>query len=235
MATPPHADTTPDPSTFWNTNLPPAQHTRTCPPYLAYAFTNAKDRAILATPDTAYTRQTWPEVQKLIADNRLDLFQRVPRDLRLYKEYCARLVEEYGSVMEFVMRERLGWQDLSPRGEPFEHASDHTILLNDWPYGLDARIVHVVVWTKFALPSDPATDDLTPEARRATQVFVDEVFVKPCGRENVVWFKNWSSLKSIHAVEHFHVMLFDPEEGFVKGVTGGDVALAEKVGRAGIV
>lgn len=47
--------------------------------------------------------------------------------------------------------------------------------------------------------------------------------------ENVVWFLNWASLKSIHAVEHFHVLLFEPDEEFVERVTGGDVALRDKV------
>ena len=38
----------------------------------------------------------------------------------------------------------------------------------------------------------------------------------------MIWFKNWASLKSIHAVEHFHVMLFDPDPEFIKEVTNGD-------------
>lgn len=50
-----------------------------------------------------------------------------------------------------------------------------------------------------------------------------------CGKENVIWFKNWSSLKSIHAVEHFHVMLYEPDMEFVKQITNDDVPLAEKV------
>lgn len=47
--------------------------------------------------------------------------------------------------------------------------------------------------------------------------------------ENVVWFLNWASLKSIHAVEHFHVLLYEPDEEFVERVTRGDVALRDKV------
>ncbi|KAK5714654.1 hypothetical protein LTR15_010837 [Elasticomyces elasticus] len=233
------ASTTP----FWNVNVPPSHHTKDCPDYLEYAFTNHKDREILSTMDADYRRQTWPEVSCFIRENRLDLFQRVPSDLRLYRDYCAKLVREYGSVMKFVMDERLRWQDLEARGKGFEDAgqqddllaveSDYKILLNDWPYGVDERIVHIVVWTKFELVSDPATDDLTPEARKEIEAFVDERFVSRCGKENVIWFKNWSSLKSIHAVEHFHVMLFDPDKNFVKEITGGDVALAEKVGKPG--
>jgi len=36
-------------------------------------------------------------------------------------------------------------------------------------------------------------------------------------------------LKSVHAVEHFHIMLYDPDLGFVKEITNGDVPLSQKV------
>lgn len=45
----------------------------------------------------------------------------------------------------------------------------------------------------------------------------------------VIWFKNWKALKSVHSVEHFHVMLFDPPVGFVKEVTHGDVPISSIV------
>ncbi|KAL3424861.1 hypothetical protein PVAG01_04142 [Phlyctema vagabunda] len=103
------------------------------------------------------------------------------------------------------------------------------ILWNDWPYGIDERIVHLVVWTKFVLEDDEATGDLRDDVRAEIQSFVDRTFVRHVGEENVIWFKNWSSLKSVHAVEHFHVMLFDPDPDFVDRVTGGDVPLSRKV------
>ena len=45
----------------------------------------------------------------------------------------------------------------------------------------------------------------------------------------IIWFKNWKSLKSIHAVEHFHVMLYDPDPAFVDEVTNGDIPLSKKI------
>jgi len=105
---------------FWNVNVPPSLHTAECPDFLQYAFKNEKDKAMLSTPDSKYQRQSWPEVQQIIHDNRLDLFLRVPSDLRRYREYSAKLVREYGTVMAFVMQERLRWQSLEPRGKPFE-------------------------------------------------------------------------------------------------------------------
>lgn len=44
----------------------------------------------------------------------------------------------------------------------------------------------------------------------------------------VIWFRNWKSLKSVHAVEHFHVMLYRPDMEFVHEVTDGDVPLIDK-------
>ena len=53
--------------------------------------------------------------------------------------------------------------------------------------------------------------------------------------EHVIWFKNWKSLKSVHAVEHFHVMMNNPDRNFIKRVTNGDVALIEKFSKEGHV
>jgi hypothetical protein len=68
---------------------------------------------------------------------------------------------------------------------PFEKESDIKILYNDWPYGIDERIVHLVIWTKFELEDDPLTDDLTEKARREIDDFVDETFGRKVGKENV--------------------------------------------------
>ncbi|KXS94127.1 hypothetical protein AC578_5311 [Pseudocercospora eumusae] len=212
---------------FWNVNVPVNERTQECPDFLQYAFKDLKDQETLATPDAAYRRQSWDDVQGFIRENQLQLFQRVPSDLRLYREYCSKLIREYGSIMNFVLQERLKWQDVRPSGPPFSNPDDIKILYNDWPYGVDERIVHLVVWTKFELPSDPASDigDMAPETRRMIQDFVDRTF----GSTNVTWFRNWTSLKSVHAVEHFHVMLFDPDMDFVRKMTNGDVPLAQKV------
>jgi len=48
-------------------------------------------------------------------------------------------------------------------------------------------------------------------------------------RKQVIWFKNWKILKSINSVEHFHVMLYDPDPDFIKEIMNGDVPLIQKV------
>ena len=169
---------------YWQINVPEAERTEECPDFLANL--NVKDLGIISTPDAQYHVLTWPEVRKIITDNRLDLFQRVPSDLRRYLAYNWKLRKEYGSVMEFVLSQRLWWKEpVRAEKGPFECQRDIKILWNDWPYGIDERIVHLVVWTKFELEDDPATDDLTTKARREIDEFVDETFRKEVGKENV--------------------------------------------------
>jgi hypothetical protein len=51
---------------------------------------------------------------------RVDLFHRVPSDLRRYRQFTHRLQKEYGSIMNFIVNERLQWKTMTPKGKPFE-------------------------------------------------------------------------------------------------------------------
>ncbi|KAL4986103.1 hypothetical protein BDW68DRAFT_163943 [Aspergillus falconensis] len=211
---------------YWNVNVPMAQWAVECPTFLRDQ--SEKNVGILSTPDEKYQRQGWEQVRRIVETNRIDQFQRLPSDLRKYLEYKEQIIAKYGSIMRFVVKERLCWgegtaEDLKPKGQPFEYEEDIRILHNDWPYGLDEGIVHLVVWTKFALEDDPATDDLMPRARREIDDYVKRTFCSRMSPDQVVWFKNWRSLKSVHAVEHFHVMLHNPDPTFVEEITGTDV------------
>ncbi len=56
--------------------------------------------------------------------NKIDLFSRAPLDHRNYLAYVFKLKKEYGSVMNFVVKERLQWIDLTPKdASPFADLS----------------------------------------------------------------------------------------------------------------
>lgn len=169
---------------YWQVNIPEAQRTEQCPEFLRNL--SPKDKGIISTPDDQYHIITWSEVQKIVRDNRLGDFQRLPSELRKYLGYTWKLKQDYGSVMNFVLNERLHWQaPIVAKGQPFELEEDIKILWNDWPYGLDPRIVHLVIWTKFDLEDDPATDDLTEDMRNQIDNFVNQKFGSKLARENV--------------------------------------------------
>lgn len=62
---------------------------------------------------------------------------------------------------------------------------DIRIIYNDWPYGVEKDIIHLVVWTKFELEDDPATDDLTASARGAIESYVQDTFCSRVPSEQV--------------------------------------------------
>ncbi|KAK0657174.1 hypothetical protein B0T16DRAFT_385763 [Cercophora newfieldiana] len=206
---------------YWQVNIPPSERTPTCPEFLLNL--TPKDIGIVSTPDSDYHRDSWSEARKKVHSNCINLFQRAPSELRKYLAFTWKLRQEYGSVLNFIFTQRLHWeQPVVPKGAPFECGEDLKVLWNDWPYGIDERIVHLVVWTKFELEENEKTGDLTEEARKMIDGWVKEAF-QEVEEDNVIWFKNWMSLKSVKAVEHFHVMLFDPDLEFVMKVTNGDV------------
>ena len=174
-----------DPIPYWHYNVPEADRTPECPPFLLNL--SDKDRRIVGSPDSSFTRLTWAQVRALIAANELERFQRVPSQLRRYKAYTHHQAAAYGSVAAFILGERLRWQEpIVARGLPFQHPDDDVrIIFNDWPYGLDKRIVHLVVWTKFELESDPTTGDLTDKARAAIDNYVSKTFRSRVAADNV--------------------------------------------------
>lgn len=160
---------------YWQVNVPEKDRTEECPEWLQAL--SKKDISILSTPDSEYHTSTWEEVQQCVAANRLDLFQRIPSELRRYRRFLWELNREHGSVMNFIMKERVRWEEpIVAKGKPFQLDEDMKVLYNDWPYGIDPRIVHLVVWTKFDLEEDPATGDLTDTIRGAIDEYVEETF-----------------------------------------------------------
>ncbi|RMZ68502.1 Mitochondrial carrier [Pyrenophora seminiperda CCB06] len=208
---------------FWLVNVPADKRPKQCPDFLAEC--SEKDKRIIGTPDEEYQILSWAQVQDTVQSNRVDKFHRVPSELRRYRQFTYHLEKEYGSIMNFIVNERLKWASMEPRGEPFQFTDDIKILYNDWPYGIDPDIVHLVVWTKFELDDDPDTGLCTEASKKQIHDYVQRTFAPKV--KELVWFKNWKSLKSVHAVEHFHVMLYKPDPEFLKQITNGDVPMTE--------
>lgn len=216
------------PFPYWLVNVPKSQWPAECPDFLRDI--SERDKAMISIPASEFHRLTWPEVQEIVKTNKIDKFQRSPLDQRRYKEFVYGLDEQYGSVTDFVREERLEWNDIEQSGAaPFQDPSDIKILYNDWPYGIDKSIVHLVVWTKFVLEDDPEIEDLTAKMREDIDEYVNRTFGSRVPTDKIIWFKNWGSIKSIHGLEHFHVMLKYPNEDFLQEIANGDLAVSDQL------
>lgn len=176
------------------------------------------------------------------ANNDLDLLKRKPSDLRRYLKWSSSIKATYGSIPTYIMLKRLRWTPLptstpktGPRFHfvspiPFENERDFKVLPNDWPYGMEPGIVHIVVWLKNRLETQPGRGDMTPTSRRQIDDFVQRRFVRrveglPGPREKVQWFKNWTALQSVPGLEHVHVLVRDVPEEILAEWTGGEGAV----------
>ncbi|KAI9734241.1 MAG: hypothetical protein M1834_002345 [Cirrosporium novae-zelandiae] len=164
---------------YWEVNVPKGESVEECPEYLR----NLSDRdiAILSKEDKDYRHNDWAETKLMIYTKRYDMFHRVPSDLRRYLKFKYDVMKKYGSVENYMIKERLHWEnDLKPKGKvAFAEPSDYKIIINDWPYGLAEKIVHLTVWTKFKLTINPDTlipDDLSPQVKRVIDRFVAKTF-----------------------------------------------------------
>lgn len=183
--------------------------------------------------------------------NTLARLQRKPSALQAYLTWSTTTKSQHGSITSYILSERLHWPP-PPTGQQFQTASptplsnpsDYKILPNDWPYSFSPGISHTVVWLKHRLPVDEDTGDLTPASKTLIEEFVQEKFVrrleealkgkeekgKEEARERVMWFKNWTGLQSVRALEHFHVLGKDIPEEVLRGWRGGVEALGDEEG-----
>lgn len=136
----------------------------------------------------------------------------------------------YGSITNYICQKRLHWTSASSpdiaqikynNPTPFADASDFRVLRNDWPYGLTPDIRHIVVWSKTPIATKPENGDVTDESRALIEAFVDRTFVRRLQSDpafaglakdvirdqNILWFKNWTSLQSVRSLEHFHLLV----------------------------
>ncbi|KIW70154.1 hypothetical protein PV04_02453 [Phialophora macrospora] len=211
---------------WWNVNQPQQKWSVECPAYLLDQ--SEKNMGILMKRDDEFKDFSWEKCEELVKTNNIHHFQRTPSQLRGYLQYVYHLKKTFGSVLLYIQRERLHWDGITPSGDaPFRNASDYKILYNDWPYFVEKGIKHLVVWTKFLIEENPETGEVLPEANQQIENFIRTTFCegqedKRVPRERIVWFKNWKSLKSVHALEHFHVMLYNAPEALLETVTQGD-------------
>lgn len=175
-----------------------------------------KDDYLYIIYNTEFQRTS---IDSSAATNSLEKLLRLPSDLRRYLAWSHRTKQQYGSITNFVIQERVHWTPLSPTGPPrfayhsdipFEDPRDYAVLINDWPYGFEEGIIHLIVWTKTPIAVDDIRGDVTPESRRLINDFVERYFVRDLdedGVDRVTWFKNWVSLQSIRGVDHVYILV----------------------------
>lgn len=207
------------------------------------------DKWVLSQTDEEFKKHDWEDLKQLIGmlqrmmtvkaiprqltnvlieSNNLSVLKRVPSDLKRYIKWTAETKAQYGSMTQYLLANRLpkswGQPPFTPESEvPFDNESDYKVLLNDWPYGLEPNITHIVVWTRTFIAADDDKGDMTAESRALVGDFVKRYFVDSLGEggeDKVLWFKNWVALQSVRALEHIHVLVSDVDDDMLERWSG---------------
>lgn len=197
------------------------------------------DQALLAMTDEEFTPISWTMLQSYLANGQLEELKRYPSQLRLYMSWTRDVKAKYGSVTNFILQERVKWTPLpssepgsapkfaSESAVPFVDERDYKVLVNDWPYGFEGNITHIVVWSKVPIPADAETGKITDEGAAVIGNFVERHFVRPMreagvlkadesDEDRVLWFKNWIKLQSVRAVEHAHILIRGADQALIE-------------------
>jgi hypothetical protein len=183
----------------------------------------------LSITDAEFTPHTWSDLHHLISTNQLDELKRWPSSLKAYLAWTAHVKEKYGSVMTYLLQQRLFWEPLEDEtgalkfdvrsATPFEDPEDYKILRNDWTYAFEPGVRHIVVWLKQRLPVD-GEGALNDEGRKMVKDFVKREFREKAKEEEegskIIWFKNTTNLQSVRSLEHFHVLVRDVDDEILK-------------------
>ncbi|KAK0926935.1 hypothetical protein LTR29_017760 [Friedmanniomyces endolithicus] len=186
---------------------------------------NDTDKKVLAIKDEDWEPITWTQLREIIATNTLEKLQRSPVSTRQYLAWSASIKSQYGSTLTYITSQKLRWKP-SPHSDPpefpsqsptpFANRQDYAILPNDWPYSFTPDITHLLVWTKTPIATDDSEGgDVTAESRRLIDGFVQKTFAAGLGEgggERVLWFKNWTGLQSVRALDHVHVLVRGVDE-----------------------
>lgn len=182
---------------------------------------------------------TWAEVRDIIKYNDLNLFARLAEQTEKYLAFKKYLKNHNSTVFRYMLANTLQWVTpqevmglsdtqikVAGSGNPvFTEASDLKIIKNDFPYYFEDDVVHLCVWSKQRIYSDPncKLGDLSAETRAEIEKYVVQTFVEDLEvcRSDLVWFRNWDALQSVKEISHVHVVVKGMTPDQLEKVLGG--------------
>ncbi|KAI5969031.1 hypothetical protein CANMA_001921 [Candida margitis] len=184
---------------------------------------------------------TWTQIQQFVKSNQLESFARSEEQFHNYQQFKTDLLAYGITLNDYVLNEELEWKQddircqTSPATPSQEYSisqpqdlilyndDDVKIIPNKFPYYFEDSVVHLCVWSKLTIPNDADSPvgDISPLTRRIIERYLEKTFIeKGVSEDNILWFKNWSSLQSVRSVSHIHVLLHDVDNGLIQKLLG---------------
>ncbi|CAI4054480.1 hypothetical protein SUVZ_16G2190 [Saccharomyces uvarum] len=156
----------------------------------------------------------WDEINGLIESGEL---ARLKRSKEITEKYHEHKKLTAGLDMNQYMLKQLGWSPDEPQPQDavervFSARTLYTLRANDFPYSFEPGVVHLVLWSKIALPvhSPDKTVRDAAQARLTAFLQAQPLLRSLVGAGHVAWFVNYPELQSVARIFHAHVLLFFP-------------------------
>ncbi|TID12951.1 hypothetical protein CANINC_005050 [Pichia inconspicua] len=169
----------------------------------------------------------WETVKTLVERYELEKLGRSAEQLQKYNDFKKKMRENNIDLATHLFITTLKW--LPPHADihmtpeeavklikpedtrPFCNPHDVCITLNDFPYYIAGKTLHMLVWVKFPMDPDPNSPigDIDNSMKDIIEQYVRATFVKHAGvnRDDLIWWKNYAAIQSIKTIPHVHVLV----------------------------
>lgn len=184
----------------------------------------------------ATTDITWENVQDYINTGELYKLRRSKEETIKYRAHKALLKEKDISIIDHILK-KLNWdldnleylnatkylENEDKLKACFSNKDYFKLLPNDFPYMFEPNIIHLLVWSKIRLPiylddhrevsmekHNDVLPTMNPDMKEKINKFLTKTLQKKLGLDPVndyVWFINYTSLQSIRAISHIHLLI----------------------------
>ena len=183
---------------------------------------------------------TWSQIQQIVNANQLESFARSEEQYNSYQNFKHDLSTNGITINDHVLKDELQWKpnDIrhqsstpsppeystsQPQDLIFYNPDDIKIIYNKFPYYFEDSVVHLCIWSKLTIPNDvnSTVGDISPLTKQIIERYLQKTFIdKGISKQDLVWFRNWSSLQSIRSVSHIHVLLHNVDNSFITKLIG---------------
>lgn len=170
---------------------------------------------------------SWEELKEIVSRYELAKLGRSAEQLQKYNDFRDQMKEAHIDLATRLFITTLKWlpqdADIHMSAEeavrlikpedtrPFCNPHDVCITLNDFPYSIEGKTLHFLVWVKFPMNPDPESEigDIDDSMKQIIEKYVDLTFVQRAhvNRENLIWWKNYTLIQSIKSIPHVHVLV----------------------------
>ena len=170
---------------------------------------------------------TWSQITHLVKTYQLERLGRSQSQLKSYHDFKEQMAQQGICLTTNLLVNTMHWlpadTDIRLPAEEavqrvtykdarlFAAAEDVYISINEFPYYIQERTLHLLVWVRSPMPPDPASDigDIDSTTKETIERYVMATFVRKAGvpRDHLVWWKNYTKIQSIKAIPHVHVLI----------------------------